>query len=247
MATPGNEESSVDAEKPALGRDKLQIILVGTEVQASFRVPLETFFTTSKYFTALCSDRWKRPADEVLRLPDIEPRIFNVYCGWQEHEHIDLAYLNLGNTGFPDATEARCDVLIRAYALGDMVLDVNFRDTVVDRVASMVSGGGRISSAANVTTLYDLVPRRSKLALLFVVDWSHRRYGMRIYRDHLSDMPQDFVVEIAMYCIRRQHLHHLPRGPIDNCRYHEHESVEAAALLDTSTALEVAAQKRGIA
>lgn len=89
-----------------------------------FTVYEDTIRARSPFFDNAMSGEWKGKQERTVPLPDTEPAAFVLYM---DFIHSDCIYL--GEDGL---SEDRALVFGPPYVLGDMLLDHDFKDAVVD-------------------------------------------------------------------------------------------------------------------
>lgn len=76
-------------------------VLVGAEEQKPFIVHKTTICGKSPFFTAACSEAWKKTkdgADGVIRLSLVEPEIFAIYLHWTYSTQIDVSLVEVDSS-----------------------------------------------------------------------------------------------------------------------------------------------------
>ncbi|EME43806.1 hypothetical protein DOTSEDRAFT_117400, partial [Dothistroma septosporum NZE10] len=132
--------------------------------------PVTTFFVNkdlickaSPFFSAARKEEWCEGRTRKVELEDQKPDSFNVYMNWLYSHKVVLGRFNDQTPEYD---------LIDAYALGDMLLDVDFKDAVLDAMAAnwltTQNDLFYIPSAHQRAYLYGQTPAGSKLRQLLV-------------------------------------------------------------------------------
>lgn len=99
-------------------------VLVGEEKEI-FSVHEKLIRASSPFFDKAMSGAWLESPQHTIQLPEDEPEIFGIYVHWLYYDTLPVScnepsseYLNL----------------MKAYTLGDKLLDTKFQDTVIDAI-----------------------------------------------------------------------------------------------------------------
>ncbi|KAK5164049.1 uncharacterized protein LTR77_010140 [Saxophila tyrrhenica] len=188
------------SDRPAK-KAKLQYItgitvLVGPE-EASFHFTnLEeiTANRSSAFFNAAFSGNWKEASTKVVHLPEVTPKTFRVYhewiCAGGEPSFRLLPYCY---------NSSALDAIVDAYILGDMLLDTDFRNALVDTAQKLLAHCINLPLIRHAKSLYENVPRRCKMGELFADFWIIAGPSLR---NASEEMPMEFVGEIARACVK---------------------------------------------
>lgn len=127
--------------------------------------------------------------------------------------------------GVPAAGNAKADWthLANAYAVGEKLIDIDFKDTVIDafraKIKSLDAGTVWEVAPEVVRIIYSSTPRDSPARRLIVDLY----YGHGSLSDLTAgdDLPSDFLLELS-----RVGLSHIGKRPVSNarCEYHEHKT-----------------------
>ncbi|RMZ35020.1 hypothetical protein D0859_00839 [Hortaea werneckii] len=96
-----------------------------------FCIPREVLYASSDYFKTALKEEWRAGKAGTVELQDVEPRIFNIYANWLMRRRI---FIDCGSTEGKVMTE-QYFLAFKAYALGDRLLDRDFKDAVTDAIA----------------------------------------------------------------------------------------------------------------
>lgn len=79
---------------------------------------------------------WLEGHTRAVDLPDDEPPVFLVWLNWIYRQHLAVG-LNTGERMATPFMVTAWSLLINAYALGDKLLDGDFKDAVIDAMAAL--------------------------------------------------------------------------------------------------------------
>ncbi|KAF1984037.1 hypothetical protein K402DRAFT_465428 [Aulographum hederae CBS 113979] len=140
-------------------------VLVGSD-EKLFSVHEAIIRSSCDFFDAAMRNNWKESAERTIRLEHEEPEIFGIFVTW-------LYYGTL--TGIPSdgsATEARLIPLFKAYVLGERLLNVAFRNALIDQIIEVFEGRPTTEiqplSAAAATIIFAGTPSISPARRLVV-------------------------------------------------------------------------------
>jgi hypothetical protein len=105
-------------------------VLVGAN-ELRYTIHKDIVCAKSKFFRAACSSRWREGEEKTVRLPEIrKPKIFQNYVDW----------IHSGQLVFEDQAPGDdiCAGLIDLQLLGDILDDVELRNTTIQHLASQV-------------------------------------------------------------------------------------------------------------
>jgi hypothetical protein len=158
-------------------------------------------------------------------MPDDDPVAFNIYLNWVHKGVIsmDIDEIEEKDTGGYDSWE----VAILTYALGDKLLDIDFKDAITDAVAHMLSvvrPDGEVWSPSSVELLhlaYEKLARDCKLNLLI----AHRLVRFSNIESLLKEeWPVGLLFNISRESIRKdtEGSQEDTRDVAARCAFHEH-------------------------
>lgn len=122
----------------------------------------------SGFFAAALKKDWREGQKRVVKLPEEDSKIFNFWLNWLYCHRLHLA------TGPDEArTNGRfLEEAVRAYALGNVLLDFDFMDAVVDAIAveicTLENGENILPNEEIITLAYDKTLQKSTLRKLLV-------------------------------------------------------------------------------
>ncbi|RMY66840.1 hypothetical protein D0863_08177 [Hortaea werneckii] len=109
----------------------LAILVKVAQPPKFFCIPKEILCTSSDYFKTALKEGWREGRVGAVELQDVEPRIFNIYANWLMRRRV---YIDCESTEGKVMTD-QYFLAFKAYALGDRLLDQDFKDAVTDAIA----------------------------------------------------------------------------------------------------------------
>ncbi|KAI9661303.1 MAG: hypothetical protein M1821_009630 [Bathelium mastoideum] len=191
-----------------------------------FHVHQSKLCSNSEYFKAALNNNWQKSESLHAELPEDDGEVFGVYVNWLYSRKVE-AFRGL-DVGWSKSYE----ILIEAFILGDKLLDIDFKDAVVDAIVHLTmkpdaNGTWAIPPGKNVSRLYERTLKGSKarrmMVDLHVMSATPRMFDSEEMKDEYCF---DFVVELlrAMFEESRD-----PQGKANTllrwrnqCQYHEH-------------------------
>lgn len=189
----------------------------------------------SPFFDKAMSGNWQESSRRAVELPDDEPTIFQLYIHWLYYETLPVFCNEPGLSGNAEYLE-----LIKAYILGDKLMDSKFQDAVIDAIieksvskasdgASWYPVGEALEYTYNNTNGSALI--RKLLVDMYVIyghgNWLHD-WG------EAASIPQPFLSELASRLLdldRRDVVSRL-KMKIEASNYHIHGSDGGEAKCD---------------
>lgn len=162
---------------------------------------------------------WKEAQERTIKLPEDDPEIFSVYQQW--------LYDGLIHTGsqtlFP-ATDDEYEALVKAYILGEKLMDQDFKDAIIDAILDKFRNMSRFDTGLT-TLVLNGTPSGSPLRRLWMDVYYH--FGSPQWLDdHPDSDPVDagFVAEFSRYQMQvRTGAGQFGRfAMILDCTYHGH-------------------------
>ncbi|OOQ83208.1 hypothetical protein PEBR_36322 [Penicillium brasilianum] len=103
-------------------------IVVGGEVK-TFSVHEALVRTYSSFFDKAMAGEWKESVQRTIKLPDDEPKILALYIYWLYYGTLPVFCDEPGRLGNSEYLD-----LVKAYVLGEKLLDTRFQDTAIDAI-----------------------------------------------------------------------------------------------------------------
>ncbi|KAI7239686.1 hypothetical protein KC330_g1790 [Hortaea werneckii] len=126
----GDCDEDVEPAHGYSGGFSLPILVKVAQPPKFFCIPKEIICTSSDYFKTALRERWREGRVGVVELQDVEPRIFNIYANWLMRRRV---YIDCESTEEKVMTN-QYFLAFKAYALGDRLLDQDFKDAVTDAI-----------------------------------------------------------------------------------------------------------------
>ena len=101
-------------------------VVVGSDEQC-FYVHTSLLCRHSKFFKAALKEEWAEGQERLVELLEEDPDMFNYYIQWL---HDGTIFTWMGDPG----DKSRYDHLTRLYALGETLMDTQFRDEVINAI-----------------------------------------------------------------------------------------------------------------
>lgn len=186
--------------------DLIRVEVCKGDERRVFPVFASTLTRRSKFFEKALSDGWKEAEDRVVKLPEVDPSVFNLY----------LHHVLCGN--FPvvaENTPSKCSEtkiylgrserlqLSKLYVLAELLQDTTTKNkTLKAFIASMFKirqgGGWTIPNIQAIRVIYEGTPPESPMRRLLVD--SHAAYGKSDYiSSHVFEVwPKEFLYDFAV-------------------------------------------------
>ncbi|KAK5113131.1 hypothetical protein LTR85_010949 [Meristemomyces frigidus] len=176
MATSAEKRTSFDA----LGDDSMQpemkrakskytstiMVLVGEDEEA-FTVHESLICGHADFFKAACSAEWKEGQTRTVRLPPTKPARFQIYLDWLYSQQLlvvmDAVKKALEQDDIPTHKDTQPLLLIcelcQLWMLGDYLLDVTFKNKVMDNILAHELPRRRLIMLPTIRTVIDGTPK----------------------------------------------------------------------------------------
>lgn len=201
------------------------------DLTATYHVPQDFLTETSEFFQAACRNEWKEAKSRLVKLPDVEPEIFNSYLFWVYRGTLLIRNEWIfGDVNWEDDAHHVQSSLVKLWILADRLADAQLRNTVVDE---MVTATGRLG----VKSDFVLFPPE-----VTVFAWSATTAGRSLRRLILDyyvfyvltkDVEKDvdehhpeFVKDLMLASLRMVDSRcSIWKTPLEKagCHYHEHD------------------------
>lgn len=158
---------------------------MGAEEQL-FVIHKDIVCASSNFFKAACSDSWIEGKERRVRMPEVEPELFQTYITW----------LYSGNAQ-AHVSKDDPDGAIELYLLADVLDDVHLRN----KMTEVLSYSDCIASPTALCKLWDRTPLNSLIKKMYV-----EQFLMRTDRDEfakfVTEYPAGLVQEVAAASLR---------------------------------------------
>lgn len=138
---------------PVLSRATVTFVL-GEQDPECFVVHENVVEPHSEFVRLALNRDWKEAKERIIKLPDVEPNVFEMYHCWLYHiQPCRNSYTTSYTT------------LVKAYCLGERLIDINFKDVVIDSIVQEL----KMTSAFDlglVQLVYENTPEKSPLRRL---------------------------------------------------------------------------------
>ncbi|KAK5164056.1 uncharacterized protein LTR77_010147 [Saxophila tyrrhenica] len=234
-------------------RETVNILAGPEDDQETFLLHRDLLCSRSDLFRAAIIGDWKEAQEKVVRLPEVNNKLFRVYVGCLYTGTVDLecAGVEVVHTDVKDeannvfsvedqdgaddiptkeAVEHRAmllyNVATNAFALGERLQDRIFRNAVMSKTA------GKTGSILSNTNCFPGVDATINMAgkvsrgspmLKFYVDAWAVDREAAHFREIGGLLPQDFVLEVACAGIEERRIHYEDRDPRYRPRCFYHE------------------------
>ncbi|QDS75897.1 hypothetical protein FKW77_002473 [Venturia effusa] len=120
----------------------------------------------SPFFEAALSKEWKESQERVVKLPEQYPEAFDIYVRWIYSGKLLISRIDL--TEISDFVILTSN-LSRAYILGDVLQDTDFKDAIIDSYFDIKKSAKWIPTSG-VKFIFDNTSKKSSLRRM-LVDW----------------------------------------------------------------------------
>lgn len=187
----------------------------------SFTVPECLSIETSEYFRAACrDDAWIASASRTIKLPDIEPDVFNAYLLWVHRKDLPTAPSD-------DAFEL-VEGLVRLWLLADRLVDFRLRNAVIDGIlvelGSFTTSLNVFPPELGVQVWSTTTPGRSIRRL--IIDYYAKHVGAATVQAQVAEYHPDFTRNLLVKAIEgvKNDEENICPSKRSSYFYHEYES-----------------------
>ncbi|KAK4069861.1 uncharacterized protein Triagg1_6656 [Trichoderma aggressivum f. europaeum] len=220
-------------------RGRALTVTVGSTNPVAFSVHEHLICHTSDYFKAAVKAHWETSTSGSIALDEEDAEIFEIYLQWLFSERLPVRNDSPGPEGNAEYVQ-----LSKAYALGEFLQDINFKDAVSDAILSKFSteaSGGQFwfPSEPVIRRIYDGTPEPSAARRLLVDMYLYAYRG----RGHWwtqpwvtrKDLPKPFRADLAIAFYTKRPRQSMPLSQVEErCAYHEHQPGPNSCYLDCS-------------
>lgn len=193
--------------------------LVGTSPSQKFIVHKGAVEPRSEFVRLALRGEWKEASERTIPLPDDDPAAFSVYQQW-----LYTGMIHTCSDEAPSKVDPEYKLLVKAYVLGEKIIDPTFKDCVVDAIIEKLHDPRHFD-----TGLADLVfggtPPTSLLRRLWIEIYFSFGNADWITPESMGETgSMEFLVEFSRYQIQ----HRSASSPFGgnrmfmSCTYHEH-------------------------
>ncbi|KXT07544.1 hypothetical protein AC578_10138 [Pseudocercospora eumusae] len=196
------------------------MVKVGTP-HTTFHVNEELLCSGSEFFKAALQKEWREGQMHVVELPEQSPETFNVYLNWlyQKQVFVGIEADEGPELSWPWSKQ------IQAYALGDLLMDIDFKDAIVDALMVLMHTKAqtpalyRLPSASNRKLLYKVTATGGKARKMLAHRIAEGPFGL-INDNEDPAMLYDIIQKLAEKNRSRSIV------AAARCDFHEHEDGE---------------------
>ena len=196
-------------------------VAVGSEEKPFF--VHTTMLQHSEFFKAALKEEWKEGQQRIVKLPDVEPHLFEAYIQWQYRGKI-----NFGES----PASYNFVTLAKLYGFGERLVDGVFQDRVLDTIVAGVRDAERPApGSVCVNTIYRNTPEGSPARRLMVDIYVNSKFT-------LEEPEYEFLKDLTRALMDKRVL---PKARDDYdalrtgspCVYHKHGKDETCAGKET--------------
>jgi hypothetical protein len=171
-------------------QETIVAVLIGPD-ERRFAVHKDVICAKSGFFRAACSTRWREGLERLIRLPEVQPNIFQAYVDWTY-----TGKLRLGAAAtFTIAKEPSCRGIVELYLLGDVLDNVELRNKAMKLLSAHVTVYPQ-PSFQTIDRIWKNTPTNSVLRN-WVVDFTILGSSREYFAKHAEDYPADFMSRVA--------------------------------------------------
>jgi hypothetical protein len=176
---------------------------------------------TSDFFKAACRDgAWLESTSRTIKLPEVEPDVFNAYLLWVHRKEHPTAPSD-------DAFELVED-LVRLWLLADRLADFRLRNAVIDAILVELND---FTTSLNVfppelaAQVWTATTQGRSIRRL-IVDYYAKHVGATIVRGEVTEYHPEFTKDLLVKAIEvvKNDEENICPSMRDSCFYHEYES-----------------------
>jgi len=171
------------------------------------------------FFKTATSRRWRKSSDRVIRMPEDEPHVFEVYLKWL-YSGLIFSKSDEGETQNHPITDEYI-LLYKCYILGEKLQDVGFKDTIMDSINELTwAKKGIITST--IRFVYDNTPASSPVRRFLVDVFTYS--GEMVWIGKGKDSHEEFLFDVSASLLRLKHRQLPDIAPYvsSSCNYHDH-------------------------
>lgn len=202
-------------------------VRVGSDAPAQheFSIHQDNLTRNSEFFKTALKEEWSKKRTEgqlmVIEMPDDDPNIFSIYADWL---YSGLIYSTTENAGKGNDTEFK--ELTFAYILGEKILDIPFKNAVIDAVIEKFLVE-LIIDLELPKLVYDNTRPNAPLRRLLVDIYAYHADTSWMTRSSAKDhLHPTFVFDLNLAQLYNRDLKmETPNYMKSTCIYHEHQDV----------------------
>lgn len=188
-----------------------------------FHVNEDLLCDNSKFFKAALKKEWREGQTRKIDLAEHGPEVFNLWLNWLHGRRI----LMDNDDGENAVQHFDYGLLIKAYHLGDMLLDRDFKDALCDALAVTMSrpvkGIVTVPNEMNRKSLYEVTAEGARIRRLVVDRVVRSSNGHNICSE--ADHPAAFLLDCARANLTQNDdpkARLATPAKVEACEFHEH-------------------------
>ncbi|CAI6338471.1 unnamed protein product [Periconia digitata] len=217
--------------------DFITVVVGDEEEQRSFKIHEDVICDRSSFFRSSMKPEWAsmRSDPRTVELPEDSPNAFALYRTWLYSRKLPILPTPPTESNIEEDTcrsslfgnpPEHYHTLAHAYVLGERLLDIQFKNTVMDTYVLFARGatGSRYyPTNDHVRIIYDGTTEGSPIRKFLVDIWYCR--GKVEWIENDGDLPQEFLAAVVREMLRaRQTTDNLSRPwKLTHTQYHEKE------------------------
>lgn len=196
------------------------VFLVGTKEPKKYTVHEDLVKPSSEFVRLALRGDWQEASTRVIPLPDDEPAVFSVYLHWLYNGLLHTSRQGLMTWSESDA---EYEMLVKAYILGEKIIDVTFKNSVIDAILEKVA---KNTFNKRLTSLvFDNTPSGSALRRLWMDVYYYAGAAEWLEPTLAGDtISAEFMIEFSRYQMQKR-TSPSSSDKLDlslGCTYHEH-------------------------
>ena len=174
-------------------------VLVGPNEQP-FLVHKDMICAKSKFFKAACSEHWVEGEEKKVRLPEVDPSVFQGYLSWVYSTSLSIVGITTDGIDKLSGTQSRAIAqYLELYLLGDVLDDISLRNKVLQTIVLDTRGA---PNPRTVVRAWEKTPFNSPVRRM-LVDHAVLRTQRAYLADNLTRYPEGFVQQVAIASLQQ--------------------------------------------
>ena len=198
------------------------VFLVGTDTPKRFAIHEGVIAPRSEFVRLALRGEWKEAQERTIPLPEDDPDVFSVYQQWLYGNLICTRYNNTVSQ-----TDDEYESLVKAYILGEKIMDQDFKDSIADAIVEKARCVHRFDTSLT-SLVFDNTPPASPLRRLWLDIYFHFGSFEWLEVDLVGGaINAEFMAEFSRYQMKSR-TGCDPNGAARpdvvflSCTYHEH-------------------------
>lgn len=214
--------------------DDFQLIVGSDEATKKYyHVHRTVLVKSSDFFKRACNKEWEEGQSKIIKLPEVEPEIFDVYLQLLYTGEVVPAEEYLPSRD-DNSIAARGEIarqhwiLIEAYLLADMLLDTKSKNAIMDYLIEALRVTQKMPSPETITDVFKRTIDTSPMRRL-LIDFVALKVDPKSFKSFGTLYSPEFLVDVGLRLMeyksdtsRRTSPSKSPR-----CAYHEHDEADS--------------------